>query len=121
MASANDVATPARQSTSISRSGSLRSAFTLGQSVRWTDTPRPRVTNPITSSPGTGVQHFDSLTQTSLRPWTITAWVPAAAWPIFTGRTAGISSASSSASSETRRISRDTTDCGETWPSPIDT
>ena len=47
------------------------------------------MTNPMISSPGTGVQHFDSFTQTSLRPWTMIPLV-SCGW-ILTGRTAGIS------------------------------
>src|SRR6185437_11042736 len=42
------------------------------QSARCTDTPWPWVTNPWISSPGTGVQHLDSRTQTSETPSTST-------------------------------------------------
>ncbi len=35
------------------------------KSVRCTETPLPRVTNPVMVSPGTGVQHLDSRAQTS--------------------------------------------------------
>ena len=35
----------------------------LMQSVRWMETPRPRVTKPTISSPGTGLQHFESFTK----------------------------------------------------------
>ena len=41
------------------------SAFAFGQSARCTLTPCPRVTNPMISSPGTGVQHRPSRTHTS--------------------------------------------------------
>ena len=34
------------------------------------DTPLPLVTNPIISSPGTGLQHFENLTETSSIPAT---------------------------------------------------
>ena len=45
-------------STSISRAAwSLISDTALAQSARCTVTPRPRVTKPMISSPGTGVQH----------------------------------------------------------------
>ena len=50
----------------------------LAQSARCTDTPRPRVTKPMISSPGTGVQQRDSRTITSSRPSTCTP--DAAAW-----------------------------------------
>ena len=42
------------------------SAAALVQALRCTDTPPPRVTKPRMSSPGTGVQHRASLTQTSV-------------------------------------------------------
>src|SRR6202035_5603083 len=42
----------------------------LTQLARWTETPWPWVTKPWISSPGTGVQHLDSLTQTSATPST---------------------------------------------------
>ena len=47
----------------------------LAQSARWTDTPRPRVTKPMISSPGTGVQQRESRTITSSRPSTCTPTV----------------------------------------------
>ena len=59
-------------STSMSRSACPTSPAAFAQSVRCTDTPRPRVTNPMISSPGTGVQHRDSRTMTSSRPSTCT-------------------------------------------------
>ena len=37
----------------------------LIQSVLWMETPRPLVTNPTISSPGTGLQHFEKCTATS--------------------------------------------------------
>ena len=40
------------------------------QLARWTETPWPWVTKPRISSPGTGVQHLDSRTQTSATPST---------------------------------------------------
>ena len=51
------VACPRPSCTSIRRSGSRCSDFAFGQSTRCTHTPCPRVTNPMISSPGTGVQH----------------------------------------------------------------
>ena len=47
------------------RSGWASRDSALVQSVRCTDTPLPRVTKPMIGSPGTGVQHLASLTQTS--------------------------------------------------------
>src|SRR5512135_1433468 len=47
------------QATSTSRSLSNVSSPTLGQSAVWIDTPLPRVMNPTTLSPGTGLQHLD--------------------------------------------------------------
>ena len=46
-------------STSMKRWVCAESASAFAQSVRCTDTPRPRVTKPMISSPGTGVQHRD--------------------------------------------------------------
>ena len=58
-------------STSMRRSRDrLASDAALAQSARCTDTPRPRVTNPTISSPGTGVQHRDNRTIRSSRPST---------------------------------------------------
>ena len=45
--------------------------MTLTQSVRWMDIPRPLVTKPTISSPGTGEQHLENLTDTSSIPLTI--------------------------------------------------
>src|SRR6185437_10813174 len=64
-------------STSTIRSGSASSEAALVQVLRCTDTPPPRVTKPRISSPGTGVQHFASLTQTSEAPLTTTPGSPA--------------------------------------------
>ena len=47
MATMNDVGLPSAHVTSISRSGSRSSVRAFGQSVRWTETPCPRVTNPM--------------------------------------------------------------------------
>ena len=48
---------PVSHSTSRMRSPlDETSSRAFGQSARWTDTPRPRVTNPTMSSPGTGLQ-----------------------------------------------------------------
>ena len=44
--------------------------------------PPPRVTNPRTSSPGTGVQHRASFAQTSLTPLTVTPALPAERRPV---------------------------------------
>ena len=43
----------------------------LIQSVRWMDTPRPLVTKPTISSPGTGLQHLENRTATSWIPFTM--------------------------------------------------
>ena len=60
-------------STSIMRADwALPSDTALAQSARCTVTPRPRVMNPMMSSPGTGVQQRDSRTITSSRPSTCT-------------------------------------------------
>ena len=56
------------------------------QSARCTDTPWPWVTNPVISSPGTGLQHLDSRTHTSgapsPRPRNRPAQAAAADWPV---------------------------------------
>ena len=52
------------------------SDFTFVQSARCTETPLPRVTKPTISSPGTGVQHFASLTRMSGAPRTSTPESP---------------------------------------------
>ena len=60
-------------STSISRAAcSAISDTALAQSARCTLTPRPRVTKPMISSPGTGVQQFARRTSTSSSPSTCT-------------------------------------------------
>ncbi len=65
------------------------------QSVRCTDTPLPRVTNPVILSPGTGVQHFDSRAQTSADPSTLTPESPGATCGVV-GRVRTVASAMSS-------------------------
>ncbi len=77
MAATNIPECSVSHSTSITRSSCpVESDTALAQSARCTDTPRPRVTNPSSSSPGTGVQHFDRRTMTSSSPstWTPTVW-----------------------------------------------
>ncbi len=49
----------------------------MAQSVRWTETPEPRVTKPMMASPGTGVQQRANFTQTSGSPATMTPGSPA--------------------------------------------
>src|ERR1700733_1320756 len=61
--------------TSRSRWVSVR-CWMFTQSARCTDTPCPCVTNPGIGSPGTGVQHRDSRTQTSAAPSTSTPESP---------------------------------------------
>ena len=56
--------------TDTNRCGSWRSFSALVQSVRCTDTPPPRVTNPKMESPGTGMQHLASFAMTSGLPST---------------------------------------------------
>ena len=56
------------------RSGWAMSSLAFGQSRRCTDTPRPRVTNPKISSPGTGLQQRDRRTSTSSTPFTTMPW-----------------------------------------------
>ena len=60
------------QATSMMRSGVCLRSCAFGQSARCTDTPRPRVTNPRMSSPGTGLQQRDRRTSTSSTPFTTT-------------------------------------------------
>ncbi len=77
MATRNSESSVGDQRTSTSRSGSESSRWRrLMQSERWTDTPWPRVTNPVISSPGTGVQQRDSLAHTSASPSTTTPESP---------------------------------------------
>ena len=104
-------------STSINRSGSSRSDFTFVQSARCTDTPLPRVTNPTISSPGTGVQHFASLTRMSGAPRTSTPESPprGARLRPTCGRSMGPVEVSSALTSA---VTFSMTDCVETWPSP---
>src|SRR3954453_15104269 len=69
----NTLVADGAHSTSTTRSRWVAlSARTFEQSVRCTETPSPRVTKPTIVSPGTGVQHFASLTHTSLAPFTTT-------------------------------------------------
>ena len=56
-------------SSSLIRSSSGR-LIILTQSVRWMEMPRPRVTNPTISSPGTGLQHLEKRTAKSWIPFT---------------------------------------------------
>ena len=64
---------PVAQSTLIQRPGSSArlASEALGQSARWTDTPKPRVIKPTTGSPGTGVQHLANLTRQLSMPSTM--------------------------------------------------
>jgi hypothetical protein len=109
------------QSTSTSRSGLRFRSPALVQSVRCTLTPPPRVTKPRMSSPGTGVQHFASLAQTSVMPWTMTPGSPLAVRRAA-GRRAGmaVSAMSSVAPSvpPSAVISFSTTEVAEIWFSP---
>ena len=62
-------------STRISRSGWYSRFCTLGQSTECTDTPRPRVTKPMISSPGSGLQQPAKKASMSSSPLTISfAW-----------------------------------------------
>ncbi len=70
--------------TSMMRFGSFFRSAALGQSARCTLTPRPRVTNPMMSSPGTGLQHLDRRTRMSSRPFTTTPLLECAS--CFLGR-----------------------------------
>ena len=73
IATRNSESSVGDQRTATSRSGSESSRCRrLVQSARCTETPWPRVTNPVISSPGTGVQQRDSLAQTSAAPSTTT-------------------------------------------------
>ena len=72
----NSVVDDGAHSTSTMRSGCSSREATFAQSARCTDTPLPRVTKPRIGSPGTGVQHFASLTQTSSTPRTTTPGSP---------------------------------------------
>ena len=87
------------------------------QSVRCTDTPLPRVTKPTTSSPGTGVQHFASLTRMSGAPRTSTPESPPRGWR--ERPTCGMSIGPVEVSfALTSAVTFSITDCVETWPSP---
>src|SRR5260370_24876883 len=109
------------QCTDTTRSGcdAIR-CCTLTQSVRCTDTPLPRVTNPVILSPGTGVQHFDSRAQTSAAPSTDTPESPEDGCAI-SGPVSVVASARSScapARPPADLTSLATTDCALTRPSP---
>src|ERR1700760_3006232 len=96
-------------------------ACALTQSVRCTDTPWPRVTNPRILSPGTGVQQRASLTQTSLTPLTTTPG-SCAVLRLRGGRVAtAVSAMSSTAPSSPPKPATSfcTTDGAETTLSPI--
>ena len=89
------------------------------QVLRCTDTPPPRVTKPRISSPGTGVQHLASLTQTSEAPLTTTPGSPAGRRrPVRAGT--AVSAMSSTAPSEppSEATTFCTTEVAETCPSP---
>ena len=116
---------PGDHATGTNRSACPDIAATLSQSVRCTDTPLPRVTNPVISSPGTGVQQRASLTQTSpsCDPMTVTPASDSARWR-SRGMACGVtpSAASSDAAAEPPAvaISRWMTVCGLIRPSPIE-
>ena len=65
-------------STSTMRSGWVWRFSTFAQSARCTETPAPRVTQPMISSPGTGVQQRASFDSTSVAPLTMTPASPRA-------------------------------------------
>src|SRR5215467_707005 len=91
----------------------------LTQSLRCTETPLPRVTNPVISSPGTGVQHFDSLAHTSAEPSTTTPESPTGCGlGTLAGSVASARSSWAPAMPPADLISLATTDCALTWPSP---
>ena len=108
-------------STSISRSPLPPASDTaLAQSARCTDTPRPRVTKPMISSPGTGVQQRDSRTITSSRPSTCT---PIAGRSRRAAADAPWWAAALRARARRREAPwrcADATDFADTWFSPID-
>src|SRR5215471_1015657 len=109
------------QCTATTRSGCdwIR-CCTLTQSMRCTETPLPRVTNPVILSPGTGVQHLDSRAQTSAEPSTVTPESPVAGRGLG-GLVSTVASARSSwapARPPADRTSLATTDWALTCPSP---
>src|SRR6266496_1149510 len=78
MATRNSESSVGDQRTATSRSGWESSRWRrFRQSARCTETPWPRVMNPVISSPGTGVQHLDSRAHTSAAPSTTTPESPA--------------------------------------------
>ena len=97
-------------STSIMRVAcSVMSDTALAQSERCTLTPRPRVTKPMISSPGTGVQQLARRTSTSSRPSTCTPTLvrfPSAMPGVAAATVAGSCSASSPAQNRGRRVGR---------------
>ena len=69
---------PPFSTASTSHSASISLALSLSgiqriltQSVLWMDIPLPRVTNPMISSPGTGLQHLENRTDRSWIPFTV--------------------------------------------------
>src|SRR5699024_7689735 len=76
MSTVNDDSEVGAHSTSIKRSGS--GVFTtFGQSLRCTEIPEPRVTNPMMLSGGTGAQQRANFAITSPAPATI---IPESVW-----------------------------------------
>ena len=90
------------------------------QSARCTDTPWPRVTKPMISSPGTGVQHRDSRTHTSGAPVDHDARVARSACGCggWVGSVASARSSCAPSTPPTDLTSFSTTDWALTWPSP---
>ena len=115
----NDPDCSGAQLTSIIRSGCSSSEPMLAQSERWTDTPRPTVTNPMMSSPGTEEQHLAMRTSMSSRPSTT---MPGAGRSRRAGGATSRSRSSSVASGagDIRRFNRPTTVLALTLPSPTD-
>ena len=88
-------------STSMSRSGFAVSWVGVGAVDPVHRHPAPRVTNPMMGSPGTGVQHFASFTQTSAVPTTTT---PGRRHGVGRARVGTVASAMSSVAPSTPRI-----------------
>ena len=121
-ATMNELVAVGAQATSTSRSGWWRRSEALVQSIRCTETPFSRVTNPRISSPGTGMQQRASFTHTLASPCTTTpASLPETL--LRRGRPmTGVSSPPSSATSSappSLAIRRWMTDCGLIAPSPM--
>jgi hypothetical protein len=106
------------QETSMSRSGWDRRESAFVQSARCTDTPFPRVTKPMIGSPGTGVQHRASFTQTSDMPLTSTPGSPVRRRIDLLGVVASARSSLAPSSPPIEVTRRLTTCCAEMWPSP---